>query len=52
MDNPRIAVNLTESDRTLLMNAKEAFESRTGVTIPLTEAIRLAIKALAKEEGV
>lgn len=50
--NPRIAVNLTKSDDALLKKAKAAFEKRTGVTIPTTETIRLAIKALATAEGV
>jgi hypothetical protein len=50
--NPRIAVNLTKSDYALLRKAKAAFEKRTGVTIPTTEAIRLAIKALANAEDI
>lgn len=52
MDNPRIAVNLKPDDNALLLKAKAAFEDRTGVKIPTTDAIRLAIKALAEKEGV
>lgn len=51
--NPRIAVNLTPEDSELLDKAKAAFESRTGVSrLATTEAIRLAIKAFAREESV
>jgi len=52
MENPRIAVNLTEEDNELLMKAKAAIEDRLDFKIPLTEAIRFAIKALAQKEGV
>lgn len=50
--NPRLAVNLLPAERAMLDKAKAAFERRTGATIPVTEVIRLAIKAFAKQEKV
>jgi len=52
MNNPRIAVNLTNEDHDLLMKAKAALEARLGLSIPITTAVRFAIKALAEKEGV
>jgi len=46
----RLSMNLTQEDQDLLMSAKLYFEKRTGLSIPITQAIRLAIRSFARQE--
>jgi hypothetical protein len=48
----RLTLALTESEKALFDRLQKRIEARQGISMPSTSIVRLAIRALAKQERV
>lgn len=51
-DNPRLSINLTAEDNSILTELRYVLEKRMECRLSLAEIVRMAIRTQAKSEGI